>query len=350
MRYRQYIRVSSKAQLRGASLEDQERANVARVGQLGGTIEHTYTEPGRSAFTENLGKRQAFQQMLTDARARRFDALIIYDLSRFSRQAAVALTVAADLERLGITVISATEYFDRTTAAGRMTFTMLAAAAQFKSDHLSERMRAVRRSTAERGILPGPVPVGYRRIDGRLEQTPAAEAVRVAFQMYCTGDYGSMRITDAMNATGHTMPDGTPFKVTAVDEILHNPIYAGFVPCGERLYPGLHEPIIDAATWERAQEVAAARAKRRPQPQRRATRSSRASPYARAAVPRCGTPGGPEHPYYMCSAHTTRATTGYRLTCLFGQPRAMRRMSSTPPAPGWLASLLRRACLTRREY
>jgi site-specific DNA recombinase len=136
MRYRQYIRVSSKAQLRGASLEDQERANVARVGQLGGTIEHTYTEPGRSAFTENLGKRQAFQQMLTDARARRFDALIIYDLSRFSRQAAVALTVAADLERLGITVISATEYFDRTTAAGRMTFTMLAAAAQFKSDHL----------------------------------------------------------------------------------------------------------------------------------------------------------------------------------------------------------------------
>jgi hypothetical protein len=168
-------------------------------------------------------------------------------------------------------------------------------------------MRAVRRSTAERGILPGPVPVGYRRIDGRLEQTPAAEAVRVAFQMYCTGDYGSMRITDAMNATGHTMPDGTPFKVTAVDETPAQSHLRGFVPCGESALPRpLHEPIIDAATWERAQAVAAARAKRRPQPQRRATRSSRDSPYARAAVPRCGTPGGAEHPVYMCSAHVTR--------------------------------------------
>ena len=305
MRYRQYIRVSSKKQLRGASLEEQERANAGRVSQLGGTVEHTYTEAGRSAFTERLDKRPAFQQMLIDARARRFDALVVYDLSRFSRQAAVSLTVAADLERLGITVISATEYFDRTTAAGRMTYTMLAAAAQFKSDHLSERMRAVRRSTAERGLLPGPVPVGYERRDGRLFATPAAEAVKLAFQLYCTGDYGSHRITDAMNATGHTMPDGSPFKATAVDELLHCPVYAGFVPCSGTLYPGTHEPLIDAATWERAQAVAQARARRRPDATPRYPLLA-----GLAVCAGCGAPmwsKGGDYPGYVCSAHLTRA-------------------------------------------
>lgn len=306
MRYRQYIRVSSKKQLRGASLEDQERANAGRVAQLGGAVEHTYIEAGRSAFTERLDKRPAFQQMLVDARARRFDALVVYDLSRFSRQAAASLTVAADLERLGITVISATEYFDRTTAAGRMTYTMLAAAAQFKSDHLSERMRAVRRSTAERGLLPGPVPVGYARVEGQLLPTPASEAVKLGFQFYSTGDVSAAQVTDAMNATGHTMPDGTPFKVTAVEELLKNPTYAGLIPCRDQLYEGQHEALISPELWQRVQDVALRRAKRRLSPH-----THRYPLLAGLAVcAGCGAPcwasGGAEHPYYLCSAHTTR--------------------------------------------
>lgn len=359
MRYRQYIRVSTKKQLQGASLEDQQRANAGRAAQLNGIIEHTYVEPGRSAFTENLSKRQAFQQMMIDARARRFDALIVYDLSRFSRQAVVSLSCAAELERLGITVISATEYFDRSTAAGRMTYTMLAAAAQFKSDHLSERMKAVRLGEAQRGILPGPVPVGYRREGKQLYQTPAAEAIRVAFKLYCTGDYGSNRITDAMNATGHTMPDGSPFKVTAVEEIIRCPVYAGLIPCAGQLFPGQHEPIIDAATWERAQEVAQRRAKRR-------TAYTPQHPLLAgiAVCASCGAPmwhsGGADKPVYVCSAHATRnhgisadiqcigvkvnATYVEHATCawlaslaltpgIIDRARALLTHKSTPPPP-----------------
>lgn len=64
MRYAQYRRVSSPRQVRGASLEQQDRENRAYVARLGGSIELDYSEPGRSAYTENLTKRIAFQQML----------------------------------------------------------------------------------------------------------------------------------------------------------------------------------------------------------------------------------------------------------------------------------------------
>jgi site-specific DNA recombinase len=124
-RYRQYIRVSSRQQLRGASLGDQDTSNQATVRKLDAHIEHTYDEPGRSAFTENLNKRSAFQQMLIDARNRKFDVLVVYDLSRFSRSMRVSLNIAADLEGLGIEVLSSTEQFDQHTASGRLTFHML---------------------------------------------------------------------------------------------------------------------------------------------------------------------------------------------------------------------------------
>lgn len=237
--------------------------------------------------------------MMTDARAKGFDVVLVYKYDRFARKRKVFFPVIDDLEGRGIKVRSATESGDW-LAVG-----LYGLMAEQYSRMLSDRMKDVRRWEAQQGILPGPVPVGYERIDRQLHQTPAAEAVRVAFQLYCTGDYGSHRITDAMNATGHTMPDGSPFKVTAVEEILRCPVYAGLIPCQGAIYPGQHAPIIDQATWERAQEVAQRRARRRP------VLTPRYPLLAGMAVcAACGAPmwhsGGADNPVYMCSAHVTR--------------------------------------------
>ena len=55
---------------------------------------------------------------------------------------------AAELERHNIQIASATEPIDRKSAAGRMTFGMLAVAAEAYSDQLRERMRDSRRAAS----------------------------------------------------------------------------------------------------------------------------------------------------------------------------------------------------------
>jgi hypothetical protein len=173
---------------------------------------------------------------------------------------------AAELERYRVQIASATEPIDRKTASGRLTFGMLAVMADAQSDQLAEKMRDTRLAEARQGRLVEPVPVGYERRNGQLVPTPQAEALRLAFQMLCTGDYGATKITRAINAAGYRMPDGSPFKVTAVQEMLTKPVYAGFVTCAEQVFPGKHEPIIDLTTWERAQEIVKVRSWRRPRP------------------------------------------------------------------------------------
>jgi len=307
MRCRDYIRVSSRKQVRGASLDDQQRANAGRASQLGSAIDFTYVEAGESAFREKLDKRQAFQQMLEDAKARRFDTLIVYDLSRFSRFARVALQVAADLERLGVQVVSATEYFDMATAAGRMTFTMLAAAAQFKSDHLSERMKSVRKSEAERGEHIGPVPLGYIRTNGRLTIDPAtAPGVLLLGEIYARGDVGVGTAVDRVREAGYSI------NALAAEEMIGNPTYAGH-SChkGRVVAEHTHEAIWSADLWARIQEVRQQRSRRRPAQQQHHALLAGLAVCGCCGAPMWHQPNGWRGRYYRCSSQDTRTNVGH---------------------------------------
>lgn len=304
MRCAVYYRVSHKDTERGISIAVQREACEAFAAAQGWQVLPAYIDDGKSAYTDKLEKRPAFQRLMLDARAKRFDVVLVYKYDRFARKRKVFFPVVDDLENRGIQVRSATESGDW-LAVG-----LYGLMAEQYSRMLSARMKDVRRFEAQQGRLVGPAPVGYERRDGRLLATPAAEAVRLAFQLYATGDVGAQRITDAMNGTGHTMPDGSPFKTTAVEELLKCSVYAGLVPCGGQTYQGQHEAIITPELWQRAQDVAHKRARRRLSP-----RTERYPLLAGVAVcAGCGAPmwarGGAEQPYYVCSAFHTRGRRG----------------------------------------
>ncbi len=300
MRCAVYYRVSHKDNERGISIEVQRESCEAFAASQGWVIVGSYIDDGKSAYTDRLDKRPAFQQLMADAKAKHLDVVLVYKYDRFARKRKVFFPVIDDLEGRGIKVRSATESGDW-LAVG-----LYDLMAEQYSRMLSDRMKDVRRFEAQRGLVVGPVPVGYERVGRLIRPAPAAHAVKLAFDLYCTGDYGSHRITDAMNATGHTMPDGSPFKVTAVEELLRCPIYAGLVECQGETYQGQHEAIIRMEQWERAQAVAQQRSKRRLSP--RAERYPLLAGIAVCAA--CGAPmwasGGSDHPIYACSAHHTR--------------------------------------------
>jgi site-specific DNA recombinase len=143
-----YLRVSSRKQLDGVSLEDQEHLGRAKAVRQGWRVTRVYVESGRSAFTEKLDKRVAFQEMLADARRGQFDVVLVYKLNRFARNVPIQYQAAAELESCGVDIASVTEPIERKTASGRATFGVLAVMAQLQSDQLSEKMRDTRLAEA----------------------------------------------------------------------------------------------------------------------------------------------------------------------------------------------------------
>jgi site-specific DNA recombinase len=142
-------RAASKIQ--GESLEDQLAMCRAYIARMGWTEYQVYIEPGRSAFTEKLDKRIAFQELRADAKAGKFQAVLVYKMNRFARKAFIQYQVAAEFDRYKVEIASATEPIDRKTANGRLTFGVLAVIAEAQSDGLSEVMRDKRLNEAKKG-------------------------------------------------------------------------------------------------------------------------------------------------------------------------------------------------------
>jgi len=95
--------------------------------------------------------RPALNELLADARRRRFDAVAVWKIDRLGRSVAHLLTVLTELQSLGVAFISLQEAIDTGTPAGRMVFTFLGAVAEFERAIISERVKAGMAAAKRRG-------------------------------------------------------------------------------------------------------------------------------------------------------------------------------------------------------
>src|SRR5829696_4725644 len=94
-----YERVSSEEQVEGYSLDAQDRAGQLYCAAHGFEVVQVYRDEGRSARSDDLAKRPAFQQMLVDAEAGLIDVVVVHKLDRFARNLRVTLETLERLER-----------------------------------------------------------------------------------------------------------------------------------------------------------------------------------------------------------------------------------------------------------
>lgn len=90
----------------------------------------------------NLGPRRQLRQALTDARAGRFDVLLVYALDRLTRDLHELATILADLDTARVTLCAVGDPVDTSTPAGRLIAGFVAAFAAF--DHRTPRSRQAR--------------------------------------------------------------------------------------------------------------------------------------------------------------------------------------------------------------
>lgn len=168
-----YVRVSTREQN-----ESRQMVSLERFG-----IEKWFIEK----VSASTADRPKLQEMLEFARSG--DTIYVHDFSRLARNTADLLRIIEQLSAKEVTLISATEKFDTSSATGKLMLTMLAAINEFERNILLERQREGIEQARLRGVYHGrpkiPIPDNFGYIlekleDRTLTKTKAAELLGVS--------------------------------------------------------------------------------------------------------------------------------------------------------------------------
>jgi DNA invertase Pin-like site-specific DNA recombinase len=96
-------------------------------------------------------RRAQLDAMLGDVRRRKFDLVLVTKLDRLARSTRHLVTLAAELEALGVDLVVLDQAVDTTTPAGRLLFHVLSAIAEFERDLIRDRVLAGLRRARARG-------------------------------------------------------------------------------------------------------------------------------------------------------------------------------------------------------
>src|SRR5580692_7461725 len=86
--------------------------------------------------------RPALNAMLSDLGRRKFDVVVVWALDRLARSLKQLLTIGEECRSLGVDLVSLRQNIDTTLPAGRLTFQILGAVAEFEREMLRERVKA----------------------------------------------------------------------------------------------------------------------------------------------------------------------------------------------------------------
>jgi DNA invertase Pin-like site-specific DNA recombinase len=129
-----YVRVSTVDQ--HTELQETE---LREYCQNRGWQQCIYRDKGQSGAKDN---RPALTEMLKDIRKRRVDVIVVWALDRLARSLKHLLTIAEECKALGVDIVCLKQSIDTTLPAGRLTFQVLGAVAEFEREMLRERVKA----------------------------------------------------------------------------------------------------------------------------------------------------------------------------------------------------------------
>jgi len=87
-------------------------------------------------------RRPAFDQMIANAKRRKFDVVVCWRLDRLGRNLRHLVTLVDDFQALGVAFVSMGEGIDCTTPAGKLQLHVLAALSEFERGRIQERVKA----------------------------------------------------------------------------------------------------------------------------------------------------------------------------------------------------------------
>lgn len=326
-----YVRVSTRKQAEaGTSMDEQQRAILGEAERNGYRIVQWYIDGGVSGRS---AKRPEFQKLIADScsKSRPYEAVFIYNFSRFFRDDYETEGYRRKLEKNGVDLLSATQQIAPGPHARiqRAIITAMDAAA---SDINSEQVTAVMRRNAEDGFWNGAQPpLGYETYTAEVRGKKHKKKLRVIpaeaamVEAICDGYIGTggtaskgiAKLAEDLNRKGLSYR-GRKFTPALVHTILTRESYVGRHYYNKRdSRTGEKRPreewievevpaIISEKTYEAVQALLKSR------DPRMSPARSHSSPVMLSGIGRCGkadcgggmmlmTGKGGQYRYYACS-------------------------------------------------
>lgn len=131
-----YARVSTKGNGQDPETQLIALREYAAAGQL--EIVREYVDAGVSGGKD---RRPALDQLMKDAKLRRFDVIVVAKFDRFARSTRHLVLALEEFQALGVDFISLSESIDTSTPMGKMVFTVIAAVAELERSLIKDRIQ-----------------------------------------------------------------------------------------------------------------------------------------------------------------------------------------------------------------
>lgn len=139
-----YERISTVDQSVGMQDTDLKRY----CDQRGLEVYKVYCDKGISGAKD---RRPALDQLMNDARKRKFDVVLVWRFDRFARSTKHLITALEEFRHCGIEFISYLDNIDTSSPMGKAMFTIVAAVAELERGIIAERVTAGLRNAKAKG-------------------------------------------------------------------------------------------------------------------------------------------------------------------------------------------------------
>ena len=254
-----YIRVSTKRQGEGFSLEAQKEAIEHFATQHGIAVTRWFEEQQTAAKSG----RPVFNQMLKALRSGHATGVIMHKIDRSARNFSDWAKIG-ELADSGITIHFATESLDFHSRGGRLTANIQMAIAEDYIRNLKDEVRKGQVGCLKRGLYPFAAPIGYQNNGKGKLKTPdpiRATLIKKAFELYASGEYSTRTLRHKMGRLGLRNQRGALISKGCLEKFLSNPFYTGIIRIRRTgaVYQGAHTPIISVYLFETVQTIKAGR-------------------------------------------------------------------------------------------
>ena len=246
-----YIRVSTLDQAReGYSLDAQEKTLRKWCDDRRYEIFDLYADKGISG--KDIEHRPDMNRLLKDAREGKFNVVLFWALSRFTRSVSDLYSTMEKFQKWNIDMVSYTEAFDTSTPMGRAMIGIVGVFAQLERELTSERVSAAMDERASQGKRTCSEILGYD-LDGKDSfkiNEEEAKYVRFCFEEYLLRK-NLLEVACEANKRGFRGKRGKVPTAWSVQKILTRTQYCGYNTFLGEIYKGNYESIVDVETFNK---------------------------------------------------------------------------------------------------
>lgn len=237
-----YIRVSTEDQAKhGISLDAQQEALQNYCKALGYEVFKLYKDEGISA--KDIKGRPEMVQLLKDAELRKFQAIFIYKLDRFSRSLMDLVTTIEKLKEWNIDFVSLQDKIETTSASGKLMFHIISAFAEFERNVTSERTKFAMGKKARDGDIITRAPLGYKIENKQLIPGEHSYVVQEIYQDFLNNQISLTQLSKKYS-----------LSVNGLKKVLTNYTYLGKVKFDGQIIQGKHQPLLSSTLFNQVQD------------------------------------------------------------------------------------------------